>query len=434
MMRVLQVNKFFWQSGGPERCMLELSGLLRGHGHELLFFAMEHERNLPSDCSRYFVSGINYRDASLGGRLRTGVRTVGKTIYSRESRRKMQWLLSAEAVDIAHLHTISRQISPSILPALKGCGVPVVQTVHNAELVCPAAHCFIESRRERCTRCLGGRYYRAITHRCVQHSAAASAIAAAALYWHRKTRVFEKHVDLFICPSRFLAGRLAAGGIPAAKIRHLPNFLDLRGYEPEYEVGRYGLFVGRLSPEKGVATLLEAAALARHIPLVILGEGWQEGQLRRLAAKLELSHVTFVGYQKGDEWKRLVHQAGFVVLPSECDENSPMVIYEAGALGKPVVAADVGGVGELVEDGDTGLLFAPGSAEQLADRMRQLNESPQLARDMGRRGRRNIEQICDSHYERLMAFYEEAGSGFATIREVSPLPTNLRSAPERGKG
>jgi len=407
-MRVLQVNKFLWQSGGPERYMLELAELLRRNGHELLFFAMQHERNLPCDCSRYFVSGIKYRDTSAWYRLKTAIRAIGKTVYSAESKRKIRALVSAKRPDIAHLHMISRQISPSILPVLKRCGVPVVQTVHNSELICPNAHCFIDHRRERCDRCLRGQYYQAIVHRCVRHSWAASTLSALAQYVHRKSRVFEKHVDLFLCPSRFLANRLAAGGIPAAKIRHLPNFIELRRYEPHYEVGRYGVFLGRLSPEKGVATLLEAAARARQVPLVIVGEGWQEEELRQTAAAGNLSHVTFAGYQDGDELKELIRQAAFLVLPSECYENSPMVIYEAGALGKPVVAADVGGVAELIRAGDTGLLFPPGNAEQLAEHMLRLDRDRHLCREMGQRARQNIEQICASHYDRLMGFYDEA--------------------------
>jgi glycosyltransferase involved in cell wall biosynthesis/SAM-dependent methyltransferase len=412
-MRVLQINKFLWPSGGPERYMLEAADMLRLDGHDVRFFAMEHPRNLPSDLSRYFVSRIDYRDKSAWYKLKTALKTMGKTIYSLESKRKLQSLLSVYKPDVAHIHMISRQISPSILPVLKRAGVPIVQTVHNMELLCPNAHCFIDHRRESCDRCLNGRYYQAIMRRCVRHSLAASTLSAVAQYAHRGLGIYEKHVDLFICPSKFLARRLSAGGIPEEKIRHLPNCIDLRGYALNYEVGRYGIFMGRLSPEKGVRTLLEAAEQTRDIPLVIVGEGRQERELRQLAAERNINHVAFVGFKDGGELKQLVCQAAFVVLPSECYENSPMVIFEAGASGKPVIASDLGGTCELIRHGETGLLFSPGDSTQLAEQMRLLHRDKAQCKEMGRRNRRNIEQTCEGHCERLMALYAEARNGIS---------------------
>jgi len=407
-MRVLQVNKFLWQSGGPERYMAEVAELLEAQGHEVAFFAMQHPRNPPSPLDRHFVSEISYRNTSFWYKLRTAARTVGKTVYSLESKRKIQALLSEYRPDLAHLHVISRQISPSILPVLKRFGVPVVQTVHNAELVCPAAHLYVERRRQVCNRCLDGGYYHAVVDRCVQGSLAASALMAAAQYAHRRTGIFERHIDLFIAPSRFLAEKLAEGGIPSEKIRHLPNFIDLRRFTPVNEMGRYALFLGRLSPEKGLLTLLEAAALAREVPLMIVGEGPQREELQRLAERQDLRHVTFAGYLDGEELLERIRQAAMVVLPSQCYENCPMVIYEAGAVGRPVVASRIGGIPELVEDGQTGFLVESGDAQRLADRMLQLYRAPELCRDMGHEGRRRIEAICAAHPDRLTAIYHEA--------------------------
>jgi glycosyltransferase involved in cell wall biosynthesis len=407
-MRILQVNKFFWQKAGPERYMLEAAELLARHGHELSFFAMQHERNLPSDCSRHFVSRIEYRNMSPWYKLRSAARTVGKTVYSFESRRKIRGLIAERKPEIAHLHGISRQISPSILPELRRSGVPIVQTVHNAELVCPAAHLFIEHRQEICNRCLGGGYHHAVLNRCVHGSRAASLLSCVAQYVHRTSGIFEKNVALFICPSRFLAKKLVDGRIPENKIRILPNYVNLDSYSPAAEIGRYGVFLGRLSPEKGLPTLLAAAAIVRNVPLVIVGEGPQRESLERQAALHGLNQVTFTGHKADAELRAILQGAAFLVLPSECYENCPMVVFEAGALARPVIASDIGGVPELVQHGDNGLLFEPGNAAQLADLMRRLHTDARLCTEMGRRNRERVERLCRDHYERLMAIYQEA--------------------------
>ncbi|MEN6495921.1 MAG: glycosyltransferase family 4 protein [Thermoguttaceae bacterium] len=428
-MQVLQVNKFLWENGGPERYMFELADVLQAKGHEVLFFAMQHPRNRPSPHSQFFVSEIQYRNTSAWYKLRTALRTAGKTIYSPESHRKMEHLLSAIRPDIAHLHVISRQISPSILPVLKRFGIPMVQTLHNAELVCPAAHLYIEHKRQVCERCLGGHYYHALFGRCVQGSLAASALMLVAQYAHRRMKVFERHVDLFLAPSRFLLEKLVEGGIPRERLRHLPNFIDVARYPPSDEPGSYGVFLGRLSPEKGLLTLLKAAALAREVPLVIVGEGSQREELQRLVAQNDLRHVTLAGYKRDAELVHLLRQAAFLVLPSECYENSPMVIYEAGALGRPVLASRMGGIPELVDEGETGFLFAPGDATELAERMVRLHRDPRLRRDMGQNGRRKIVALCEGHYDQLMSFYHEARNGVSsrspTKEPQTPVPQGL---------
>ena len=407
-MRILQVNKFLWQCAGPERYMLEIAAMLKRRGHSLAFFAMSDRRNLPSDCDRYFVSEIRYDTASLWHTSRTALKAVGRTVYSLESKRKMKALVQAKRPEVAHLHGINRQISPSILPVLKRSGVPVIQTVHNAEFICPALHLYIEHRREICQRCLNGKYYHAFVHRCVKGSWAASGLSVLAQYVHRICRIRQRCIDLFVCPSRFLAGKLVEAGIPEDRVRHLPNYVDPASYEPNYDPGRYGVYAGRLSPEKGLPTLLKAAALAREVPLVIAGEGNEEETIRRSVDEHRLGNVRLVGYQQGDELKKTMRDAAFVVVPSECYENSPMAIYEGSALGKPTVASRIGGIPELVDPGATGLLFEPRNAEQLADAMQQLHRDPQSCREMGRRAREKIAEICDGHYDRLMQLYQEA--------------------------
>ena len=408
-MKILHINKFFWQSGGVERYMFEVSAHFRERGHESIFFAMQHPRNRSCAQERYFVSQIEYRDTSLFYKVRTTPKTVAKTVYSIESRRKMEALLQAERPDLAHVHLISHQISPSILPVLKRFGIPVVQTVHEYKRVCPSAQLYIHHKGEICERCLGGNYLHAIAQRCVKGSLAGSTLAAAAQYVHRWSGLYDNQIDRYIAPSRFMARKLAEGGVDASSVRVLPYVLNLDGYAPRHAPGDYALFFGRVSPEKGIDTLLHAMKSLPSLPLRIVGEGPARPALEEIARKNALTQVEFCGYRDGDELKELIRNAAFVVVPSVWLDNSPLVIYEAYALGKPVIASDIGGIPELVEPEVTGLLVPPGDPAALAEAMRHLAQEPARIEAMGRRARERIEGICASHYAGLMEIYAEAG-------------------------
>jgi glycosyltransferase involved in cell wall biosynthesis len=274
--------------------------------------------------------------------------------------------------------------------------------------VCPASCLYIKQHNTICERCLGGNYLHCVRHRCLKASLAASTLACIAQYLHRATAIFEKHVDVFICPSTFLAEKMAQGGIPEKKLRVLQNFLDLRGYQPKFDVGDYFVFMGRLAEEKGITTLLDACARVPEIPVQIVGEGEHEEALKALAKEKGLTNLRFVGYQGGETLKEIVQNAAGVLIPSEWYENCPMVTYEAYALGKPVVASRIGGIPESIEDGVTGYLTEPGDAAGLAECMKRLATDPAACQAMGRAGRKRVEHICEGHYEGLMAIYEEA--------------------------
>ena len=407
-MNILQINKFFWEHAGPERYMFEVSQVLESQGHTVEFFAMQHERNRPSANAEYFVSNIDYRGTSVPYKLRTAGATIGKTVYSPEAKRNMSALLDARHYDIAHVHMISHQISPSILHALKRHRVPIVQTLHEYKLICPASHLYIKQRGEICERCVSGNYANALRYRCLKGSVAASGLAAVAQYLHHWTRIHERNVDLFICPSAFLARKHIEGGVPEDKIRVLQNYLDLSGYEPNFAPGAYAVFMGRLSEEKGLSTLIKAAAALPELPVLIVGEGEQRFALEEMARRENAHNVSFAGYQSGEVLKRTVQDAAFLLLPSEWYENCPMVTYEAYALGKPVVAADIGGTGESIDHGKTGLLFPAGDVEALRAAMAEVWRNKTRCEEMGRAGREKVEGICGSHYDALMGLYDEA--------------------------
>lgn len=404
------MNKFFRVVGGSERYMFECSRMLEEKGHTVFGFSMQHPENVPSPTSDYFVRNIEYKNTSAAYKISTLASTVGKTVYSFESKRKIESLVLARKPDLAHVHMISHQISPSILPVFRKHGIPVVQTCHEYKLVCPNYKLYIEEEHKICERCIGGAYRNAVHHRCIKNSIPASALAAGAMYFHKATQIYERNIDLFICPSAFMAGKLAQGGIPESKIRHLPNFVDVNAYVPSYENEGYVLFMGRLSEEKGIMTLLKAMRRNPSTKLVIAGEGPLHAEIETYIETHGMKQVSLAGHKDGDALKSLLGAAAFLVLPSEWYENSPMVILEAFASGKPVVASSIGGIPESINDGKTGYLYDAGDEEALADCIDRMLKDSGTCLTMGRAARAKVEELCEGHYEKLMALYREAGA------------------------
>jgi len=406
--KILQINKFLWLSGGVERYMFDLVALLESRGHEVSFFSMQDdERNRPSAQSPFFVSNIDYQKMGPLGALRRATQVVSKTVYSFESKSKIRQLLREIKPDIAHVHSIFHQISPSVLSALREEGVPVVQSVHNYKLICPNYQLYVPRKGEVCERCLPGKYYHCIGQRCMKDSFAASALVTGAMYFHKWTRIYERNIHSFLCSTRFVMDQLKKGGIPGDKLRQVPLYIDLGRYEAHSEPEDYVVYVGRLVPGKGLETLLRAVSKVPRTKLVVVGEGESRGVFEALAAELG-AEVSFTGRQEGDALTSLIAQARVLVLPSEVYETCGLVLWEANALRRPVIASRIGGIPDSVDDGATGLLFEPGDADGLADKIAWMFEHPREAEEMGVAGRAKVEALCESHYDSIVAMYQEA--------------------------
>lgn len=406
-MKVLAANKYYFVKGGTERYFFVLKRILEGRGHTVVPFAMQHAQNEPSDFDDHFVSFEAF-DESAG--LAARARAAARILYSREARRKIEALVDATGPDVAHLHNIAHQLSPSILWGLKARGVPVVQTLHDFKLVCPNYQMLV--RGDTCERCDTWRYYNAVRLRCMRDSVSSSALVAVEAYAHKLLGSYSRNVDVFVAPSRQLRDRMIAHGVEADRIVHLPNTVPLEEFEPRYESDGYGVYVGRLSAGKGIETLLAALKKAEIVKLKVVGTGPLADELKRTAAAAELTNVEFLGYKEGPELRSIVGGALFVAVPSECFENSPLTVFEAFAQGKPVVGSRMGGIPELVSEGESGLIFEAGDAVEFAERMLTLWNDPGLAREMGRAARDRVETHYgpNVHYEKMMAIYERARS------------------------
>jgi glycosyltransferase involved in cell wall biosynthesis len=403
--KLLSINNYYYYRGGAETVFLEQNKMFEAYGWEVIPFAMHHPRNLATPWSRYFVDEIEFGEAYS---LAQKVIRANKVIYSFEARRKLGQLIDDVRPDVSHAHNIYHHISPSILGLLKSRGVPTVLTLHDLKIACPAYNMLAADGI--CERCRGGRLHNVLVHRCIKGSTVLSAVVMAEAVLHRLIGSYRSSVDRFVVPSRFYIDKLTQWGMPAHLFRHVPNFVDTNSQQPQFEAGKRFLYLGRLSREKGLPTLIRAAGAAR-VPVSVAGTGAMLDELRELAKQCG-ADVDFLGYLTGDALKAAIKSARAVVLPSECYENAPMSVLEAYALGKPAIGARIGGIPELIRENETGLIFTSGDVAALSTALEKLMSMPDAAvEQMGRQGRQWVERefTADLYRARLLNIYHELG-------------------------
>lgn len=378
-MKVLVAHNAYQQRGGEDMVVGAEVALLRAHGHEVQQYGRHNDE----------VAGI--------GRVALGA----QTLWSARTTRDIKALLASWRPDIVHVHNSLPLISPSLHWACAAAGVPVVQTLHNFRLACPQAMFLREGRV--CESCLGRLPLPAVQHGCYRGSRTQSAVLAGMLVLHRSLGTWQHKVQAYIALNEFCRRKFIEAGLPAERLHVKPNFVEAA---PPAEGPRDGLlFVGRLAEEKGVDTLAQALALhPLPTPLRVAGTG-------PLAAVLQAAPgVQMLGALPLAEVQQQMARARALVLPSIWYENFPRTLVEAFAAGLPVIASRIGALAELVVDGQTGLLFEPGDAAALADRLRwAMQHGPEMAR-MGERAR----AVYEAHYtpqqnhRQLMAIYAAA--------------------------
>ncbi|MFZ1947452.1 MAG: glycosyltransferase family 4 protein [bacterium] len=404
-MRVCIVNTFHYRRGGDSTYAFDLSDLLAARGHEVIHFAMKHPANLPSKFEGYFIDNVDYREVSERGGILSKLRHLPRSLYSFEAGRRFAELLEATRPDVIHLQNFRRHLTFSIVSQASKRRIPVVITAHDYEMICPSSLLF--SGGSVCEACGGRRFYRAVTSRCKDGSRAGSLAVALEAYFIRAMGYYDL-VAAVITPSRFARDRMVACGQDPSRISVIPNFIDASAYRPSYENRGYVISFGRLSPEKGIDVLVEAAGALPELRFVIAGDGPSRASLEDRAVKAGLRNADFIGYVDRARLRQLVAGAILVVMPSVSPENLPYSVLESFALGKPVVASRIGGIPELVEDGRTGLVFEPGSAPALAEKIAQLVADPAAVRRMGETARRRVETEfnASAHYQKLVSLYE----------------------------
>jgi glycosyltransferase involved in cell wall biosynthesis len=378
-MRILVAHSFYRIMGGEDRYVRQQVELL----------------------ARSHVVRLEER---INAELHEGPATAAGMVYAPRERRVIRRTIREFRPEIIHLHNPYPSMGPAVHLAATDAGIPLLQTAHNFRLRCPNGLLFTE--RRPCGRCVGGRYDQAIRHACFPTRTQAAAYASA-LWVHRFVLQLDERVDLYIAPSRFMRRRLVEWGIPAERTTIVRNFT--LPPDPPPPPGERGLYLGRLSAEKGVATLLEALKLAGDPPFDIVGGGPEAGSLLARAASLGLRNTHIVGPVAPELVPRVIAQARYAVVPSTWDENAPLAALEAMASGRPVIGSDVGGLPELVDAG-RGHLVPPGDPAALADAIGQYAEDAAAAAADGDRARDFAIAECspDAHLEALEGAYARA--------------------------
>jgi glycosyltransferase involved in cell wall biosynthesis len=409
---LLNINNYHYRRGGAEAVYFDQTELFEQRGWTVTSFSMKHAANLPADSAAYFVDEIEYTGTYGPARVLTN---AAKAIYSWEAADKLSALILNQRPDVAHAHNVYHHLSPSVLRTAKGSGIPVFLTLHDVKLLCPART--MTTASTVCEACKSHRLHNVVLKRCLKSSLALSALIAVESVVHRLLDSYRRHVDKFIAPSRFLIQKFVEWGWDRDRFVHIPNHIAANRLEPAFRPGKAFLFFGRLTPEKGVATLIEAAAEAR-VPLWIMGTGPQENELQRLARRLA-ANVSFLGYKTGPALWQTIRESRAVVVPSEWYENAPVGILEAYCLGKPVIGANIGGIPEMIRPDITGALFGSGQVGQLTELLRRFATLPdRQIEDWGRAGREfTIDQFSpQTHYEQLSALYSSFGVNLPHVR------------------
>lgn len=392
-MKVLLVNKFYYRRGGDCIYMLNLEQLLREYGHEVAIFAMDYPDNLETPWRKYFPSEVKFK---LGlGMLEAFMRPLG----TNEVKGKFCTLLDEFKPDVVHLNNIHTQLSPIIAELAHERGIKVVWTLHDLKLLCPRYDC-LRNGKIACEECFMDKR-KVLEYKCMKNSIVASFLAyKEAVVWNRER--LEKCTDIFICPSLFIANKMIQGGFDKIKMCTLCNFIDIeKTRKQEYNKLDYYCFIGRLSNEKGVVTLVKAA---RQLPykLKIIGEGPLMDELKTLAVG---TNIEFVGYKQWPEIKELLGHARFSVIPSEWYENNPLSVIEAQCLGTPVLGARIGGIPELIEEGESGMLF---ESKNVVDLKKKVEAMFAHAFDYEALAKSSQERYsADTYYKQLMKIYTE---------------------------
>lgn len=405
-MKVLLVNKYFFIKGGAETVYFQERDQLKAAGVQVVEFSMQHEKNFPSDYAPWFVSNVDYHGGNNGPL--TKLKTALAFIHNGEACRKFNQLLLQEKPDIVHFHNIYHQLTPSIIAIARRFGCKTVLTAHDYKIVCPSYTMLRNG--QVCEACLDGSVFNAYRYRCQEGSAGKSMLLSLEAGWQDLVRNYHK-LDAVISPSAFLRTKLIRK-IPEVPIEVIVNGIDDTQPIGDNSDGGYFLFIGRLSREKGVATLALAHELMDHpIGLKIAGDG---PLFKELSGRFP--GAEFLGYQQqGEGLNDLIRHARAVIVPSEYYENCSMSVLEAMSFGKPVVGGDIGGIPEQVRDGIEGRLFEPGNAQALADILDDLALHPEKALEMGVKARQRLEEkyALRVHINALMALYQQLLAGKA---------------------
>lgn len=360
-MKILMVNKFLYPRGGCETYMLNLAEELKAKGHQVEYFGMYDENNTVGNTAGLYTTNMDFHSTGAARFL-----YPFKILYSFEARRKLGKVLDDFKPDIVHMNNINFQLTPSIIYAVKKRNIPLVQTVHDYQMICPNHLLYSFDETKPCERCINGSKLNCFKHNCIHGSKVKSLLGSIEAYLYSFLKTYKK-VDLYICPSKFLESKLlSASKLYEGKTFAIHNFIEKKPIPKKQENTKpYVAFASRLSKEKGVTLLADAAKLLPEYPFIIAGNGPDDECLKNIP------NVTMKGFLTGDELIELIANSKLMILPSVWYENCPLNILETHSFGVPVITMNSGGMAELVDDGKTGVLVNEPTPQAIADAIKK---------------------------------------------------------------
>ena len=408
-MKVLLVNWSWFPSGGDWTYIENVQKLYESKGYEIIPFSTNNYKNIPSPYSKYFVNTYDFKELNKHKNISNGIKVLRTSIISEDALNKLEILLNEHDIKIAHLNNIHHYITPAILEILKKRGIKIIWTLHDFKIICPE-NSFI-SNGKLCEKCITGHFYHCAANRCKKQSFLASSIAGFEAYYYHKKHIYDL-VDYFLCPSEFLSKKFVQFGFKESQmlitnscydISLIDNFIaNNSSFGNGINNEKYVLYIGRLENIKGVHTLIDSV-IGTDIKLKIVGAGVAEEQLKKMAVGQE--NIEFLGFKHKNDVFKLTMEALFVVCPSICYENLPFSVIESFLFSKPVVGSDIGGIPELVLDGETGLLFEAGNSAHLCEKMSYLWNNENIVAQFGKAAREHAYNMVNysTHWNKLQS-------------------------------
>lgn len=398
-MKVLLVNKFLYPKGGSETYIFKLGKTLTENGHSVEYFGLQNKNNIVGNSAGAYVT-----DMDFGAGIKNNLSAPLRIVYSTEARRKIRRVLETFQPDIVHLNNIQFHLTPSIILEIEkhrkksGRNIRIIYTAHDYQLICPS-HGLFDSEFNVCEKCLKGNYINCLKTKCMKKSYLKSFLATVDAYFWKNSKAYS-YINKIICPSEFLKTKLDTQKSFSDKTVMIHNFIEAQQTVSEKK-GNYVLEFGHLSKDKGTLTLLEAAKRMPDTCFVFAGFGDAAERIK------EIPNAEYVGFKTGDELKELISKASVSVCPSEIYENCPFSVIESQIYGTPVIGSRMGGIPELIREGETGLLFEAGNADELTQKLCFLIRNPDILRNYTENCKRTTFETPESYYEKLMQVYGE---------------------------
>lgn len=401
-MKILLINNYHYRRSGAEKAYFDTAEILRAHGHEVAFYSTKHDKNEETKWAKYFVENVDYDYADKEFPFWKKIKIAQSIIFNFKSKRNLEKLIQDFKPDIAHLHNVYHNLSPSIIYALKEHRIPIILTLHDYKLISPNYNLFLDGKiweKKSVFSC--------VKDKCIKNSYLKSCICALEKILHDFLGSYQK-IDAFISPSKFLIKKFTEFNFPK-RIEFIPNPIEINHVNSPININSDGplVFHGRLSKEKGIDVAIKAMELLEgEEKLWIVGDGPEKENLEKMIRDLELeSSVKLLGFKSGRELQEILEKTKAILVPSIWYENMPYSIVESLALGKIVIASNIGGIPDLISDKLNGFLFFSGSSEDLAKKIRELKSYDLIAIKNNAKNKA-LEWNKEKYYKKILYLYK----------------------------